>query len=58
MTNLTFEDALRVARECLTYSGNYRYDDARYEIFQQGVETVVNALVTVYKSNEPKEPML
>jgi len=40
---LTFEDALRIARGCKDYGGGYRSGE-HYEAFQHGIQTVINAL--------------
>jgi len=40
---LTFEDALQIARGCKDYGGGYRGGD-HYEAFQHGIQTVINAL--------------
>ena len=41
---LTFEDALRIARGCTDYGGGHRYNDEHYEIYQHGIQTVIAAL--------------
>jgi hypothetical protein len=41
---LTFEDALRIARGCTDYGGGYRCDPEQYEIYQDGIRTVIRAL--------------
>ena len=41
---LTFNDALRIARGCTDYCGGYVYNKEHYEIFQHGIQTVINAL--------------
>ena len=46
---LTFEDALRIARGCTDYGGGYRQpEDA--EIYQHGIQTVINALTAASKT--------
>ena len=40
---LTFEDALRIARGCTDYGGGYRQPEDT-EIYQHGIQTVINAL--------------
>lgn len=42
MNNLTFQDAIRIARGCTDYKGGY--ENENYEIFQMGIKTVINAL--------------
>ena len=49
MQNLTFEDALRIARGCTDYGGGYRSNDEHYEIYQHGINTVITALMTASK---------
>jgi hypothetical protein len=44
--DLTFEDALRIARGCTDYGGVYRSDPEQYEIYQAGIRTVIRALET------------
>jgi hypothetical protein len=44
MQQLTFEDALRIARGCADYGGGYSSNDEHYEIYQQGIKTVIAAL--------------
>ncbi len=44
MQNLTFEDALRIARGCTDYGGGHRGNAEHYEIYQHGIQTVINAL--------------
>jgi hypothetical protein len=39
---LTFTNALNIARGCQDYSGGYTSDN--YEIYQHGIQTVINAL--------------
>ena len=41
---LTFNDALRIARGCTDYCGGYVYNHEHFEIFQHGIQTVINAL--------------
>ena len=41
---LTFEDALRIARGCTDYGGGHRGNAEHYEIYQHGIQTVINAL--------------
>ena len=40
---LTFEDALRIALGCTDYGGGYRQPEDT-EIYQHGIQTVINAL--------------
>jgi len=49
MQNLTFDDALRIARGCTDYRGGYR-DTKEYEAYQNGVRTVISALEAAQKS--------
>lgn len=44
MPDLTFDDALRIARGCTDYGGGYQGKD--YETFQHGIQTVINALTS------------
>ena len=46
---LTFEDALRIARGCMDYGGGYRSNPEHYEIYQDGIQTVINALTAASK---------
>ena len=50
MQNLTFEDALWIARGCTDYGGGYRSNDEHYEIYQHGINTVITALMTASKT--------
>ncbi len=50
MQNLTFEDALRIARGCTDYGGGYRGNTEHYEIYQHGIQTVINALTAASNS--------
>lgn len=50
MQNLTFEDALRIARGCADYGGGYRGNTEHYEIYQHGIQTVINALTAASKT--------
>lgn len=47
---LTFEDALRIARGCTDYGGGHRGNAEHYEIYQHGIQTVINALTTASKT--------
>jgi len=47
---LTFEDALRIARGCTDYGGGYRGNQEHYEIYQHGIQTVINALTAASKT--------
>lgn len=47
-TELTFDDAVRLARGCTDYGGGH-YGDA-YDAFQHGIQTVVNVLVAAQKN--------
>lgn len=48
--NLKFEDALRIAQGCTDYGGGYRGNSEHYEIYQHGIQTVINALVAASKT--------
>ena len=41
---LTFDDALRIARGCTDYGGGHRSNQEHYEIYQHGIKTVITAL--------------
>ena len=41
---LVFKDALRIALGCKDYGGGYRGNATEYEIYQHGIQTVINAL--------------
>ena len=43
MRELTFEDALKIAKGCLDYGGGYR-DEEYCRIYHHGIETVISAL--------------
>ena len=47
---LTFEDALRIARGCTDYGGGHRGNAEHYEIYQHGIQTVINALTAASKT--------
>ena len=47
---LTFEDALRIARGCTDYGGGYRSNAEQFEIYQHGIQTVINALTAASKT--------
>ena len=47
---LTFEDALRIARGCTDYGGGHRGNPEHYEIYQHGIQTVINALTAASKT--------
>lgn len=42
--NLSFGDAVAIARGCFDYGGGYRSDDDKMKIYHHGIQTVVNAL--------------
>ena len=44
MQKLTFDDALRIARGCTDYGGGHRSNAEHYEIYQHGIQTVINSL--------------
>ena len=46
-TLLTFKDALAIATGCLDYKGGY--DGNEYEVYQDGIKTVVAALAKAYE---------
>lgn len=46
---LTFDDALRIARGCTDYGGGYRSNPEHFEIYQNGIKTVINALTAASK---------
>ena len=48
--DLTFEDALRIARGCTDYGGGYRSNAEQFEIYQHGIQTVINALTAASKT--------
>ena len=50
MQKLTFEDALRIARGCTDYGGGYGSNAEHYEIYQHGIQTVINALTAASKT--------
>ena len=47
---LTFEDALRIARGCTDYGGGHRSNPEHYEIYQHGIQTVISALTAASKT--------
>ena len=47
---LTFEDALRIARGCTDYGGGHCSNPEHYEIYQHGIQTVINALTAASKT--------
>ena len=47
---LTFEDALRISRGCTDYGGGYRSNAEHFEIYQHGIQTVINALTEASKT--------
>ena len=49
-SGLRFEDALRIARGCTDYGGGYRGNAEQYEIYQHGIQTVINALTAASKN--------
>jgi transcriptional/translational regulatory protein YebC/TACO1 len=44
MPELTFDDALRIARGCTDYGGGYHGEE--YQTYQHGIQTVINALTS------------
>jgi hypothetical protein len=47
---LTFKDALRIARGCAGFGGDYQGDLVSYRIYHQGMLAVVRALETAKKA--------
>lgn len=47
---LQFDDALRIARGCTDYGGGYRGNAEQSEIYQHGIQTVINALTAASKT--------
>ena len=47
---MTFDDALKIAKGCTDYGGGYRGNAEQYEIYQHGIQTVINALNGAKKS--------
>lgn len=41
---LEFSDAVRIARGCTDYGGGHRSNAEHYEIYQHGIQTVINSL--------------
>lgn len=52
---LTFKDALRIARGCAGFGGDYQGGLEHYRIYHQGMLAVVRALETAKKAglNDP-----
>lgn len=48
MNDLVFSDAVKIAEGCKDYGGGYRGTDG-YEIYQHGIQTVINALKAAEK---------
>lgn len=46
---MTFEDALKIAKGCHDYNGGH-HGEKENEIFHHGVQTVINALESVFKN--------
>lgn len=47
--NLTFTDAIRIARGCLDYGGGH-HNDGQLEAFHHGIQTVINSLEAAAKN--------
>lgn len=47
---LTFADALRIAKGCTDYGGGYIGNKEHYEIYQHGIQTVINALTRAWEN--------
>ncbi|ARP90280.1 hypothetical protein CAL14_08275 [Bordetella genomosp. 9] len=43
-SDLSYADALRIARGCTDYGGGHRGDPVRFEAYQDGIQTVITAL--------------
>ena len=50
MVALTFDDAVRIARGCTDYGGGHRSNPEHYEIYQHGIQTVINALESAQRA--------
>ena len=50
MSALTFDDAVRIARGCTDHGGGHRSNAEHYEIYQHGIQTVINALESAQMS--------
>lgn len=48
--SLSFDDALKIAHGCTDYGGGYRGNQEHYEIYQHGIQTVINALMAASKN--------
>lgn len=44
LPELTFDDALRIAKGCTDYGGGCRHDKELFEVYQDGIQTVIAAL--------------
>ena len=49
-SGLQFADALRIARGCTDYGGGHRGNAEHYEIYQHGIQTVINELTAASKT--------
>jgi hypothetical protein len=47
---LSFEDALNIARGCTDYGGGH-HDDGKMDAYQHGIQTVINALEAAKKNS-------
>jgi hypothetical protein len=47
---LTFKDALRIARGCAGFGGDYQGNLVDYRVYHQGMRAVVRALETAKKA--------
>jgi hypothetical protein len=45
---------LNIARGCKDYGGGYRHDKEKFEIYHHGVQTVINALESAVKKDDPQ----
>lgn len=46
---LTFDDAVKIARGCTDYGGGHRGNAEHFEIYQHGIQTVINVLTAASK---------
>ncbi len=49
VSELGFDDALRIARGCTDYGGGYRNNVEQFEIYQNGIATVIRSLEAALK---------
>lgn len=50
MQTLTFDDALKIAKGCLDYSGGHGSNREHFEIYHHGIQTVINCLIAAKES--------